>query len=199
MKIIKFGVVIGAIGLLSGCALTQDKVPFNSQIMPARHIIKAAHPVVISVSTKDLRKNNDNPRLLFHKHNLYGVVAPGSYVANQPVAMLLKKIVSRAVQQMGYSVANRSKLIVKCNLMNIHPDAEQHFWYGQMNVAVNLSVSVFNKHSHQKVWHKIIVGRASTRIYGLSMRKVGVVVSQAMKNAVHQLQVSHSFSAALQS
>jgi hypothetical protein len=192
MSFIRLPITLCSIAFLSGCAMTKENLALNYHLdANSGGILKVSHAEKVSVSVQDKRDVED-PRLIIHKQNMYNNVTSGGYLAEKPLANIVKEALSTGLNQMGYSLSNRSKYLFDCELIEVKPKYVMGWVQGTVGVQVELNIRVYNEISHAIVWQDIIRGHGSVITAWGGNDTLKAAFNKALTNAIRQLQNSKS-------
>lgn len=194
---IRLPIALCSIAFLSGCAMTKENLALNYHLdTNSGGIIKVSHAEKISISVQDKRGVED-PQLIIHKQNGYHAVTSGGYLAEKPLANIVKDALSTGLKQMGYSLTNSSKYLFDCELMEIEPKYVMGWTQGTVGIQIELNIRVYNEIDHAIVWQDIIKGHGSVTTSFVSNDALKDAFSKALTDAIRQLQNSKSLTKTL--
>lgn len=194
---IRLPITLCSIAFLSGCAMTQENLPLDYHLdANSSGILKTSHAKKVSVNVRDKRDVED-PRFIIHKQNMYHDVTSGGYLAEEPLANIVKEALSTGLKQMGYNLTNKSKYMFDCELMEVEPKYVMGWTQGTVGIQVELNIRVYNELTHAIVWQDIIRGHGSVITTWGGNDTLKDAFNKALTNAIRQLQNSKSLTESL--
>jgi uncharacterized lipoprotein YajG len=133
---------IASVIALQGCALTIDRVNLNYKKMDNVAKINEANDVSVSVVVNDSRANKTK---VSSKKNGFGMeMAP--IVANEDIAVTIKKAFEAEITSRGFTVANKEALVnIIADVSRFYNDHKIGFFSGDAVADLHMAVAVKNK------------------------------------------------------
>jgi hypothetical protein len=125
-------------------------------------------------------------------------VTSGEYLAEKPIADIVKDGLSSGLKQMGYRVMNRGKYGFNCELLSVKSESIMGFFQGTIGFEIQLNVRVYNESTQASVWQNIIIGHGSEKTGWADRSIFSRAFNKALTNAVRQIQTSRSLVKALE-
>ncbi|HTH48070.1 MAG TPA: YajG family lipoprotein [Candidatus Limnocylindria bacterium] len=184
--------------LATGCAFTKTPVTVNFGPNVQEPLTAAASSTLQVGKVRDSRPVND-PAVLVQKRNGYGQVTSGSYIAQKPVAELLRDGLASTLRANGFNPGNSaSKYELRGDLQEFDFDVISGFWTAEVKPKVMLRFELVELATGKPVWRETYVGRHTAKTgWGDSVFIVDMF-NKAAENALKQLLEDNAFRAYFQ-
>ncbi len=182
--------VLFIVTLVSGCTLTNQTVPvgYVPETIPRLAVISEQSPSVTVDVIEDKRAVND-PKLLFHKKNMYGVTMSGGYLAEKPVASIIRDALAELLEPDSASNAP-AKYRLSGKLQDLDYEIVQGFWSSQANSKLTVQLYLTNVSTNAIEWSESFVGHGRIEKIKGENAAVRDMLTKALDDVVEQVRAS---------
>ena len=185
-------VVVSA--LLSGCAITTDKIDLSYVPQAGVAAIPGAKDVVVSVNVNDQRQ--EKSKKVSCKKNGFGMeMAP--ILANEDVTITLKKAIEKELQSRGFKVGNQAVVSIVADLTRFWNDHKTGFFSGDSIADLNMSISVKNKSGNIFYSRNIVTQGVEQNIQLMTGENARLALDKALQSGMKLLFKDPAFTTAL--
>lgn len=182
--------LLTALLLLSACALTDEAVQLNYQ--PNFRGISKIHGEHALTVGKFSNIRGVDPRLLSRKINLNQEETTGKYLAEKPVAAILRQAVIDSLKFAGYRVTENGKYILSAQLVDL-----QNKWYpgwfsSELRTNIQVEFSLVDARTGSQIWDQTFNGSAACQS-GTDSAPYRTNFSKATNNLIFNLLNSPEF------
>lgn len=193
---IKFFALLAILFFLIGCAFTSGQVPLNY------------YPSVNSqyqyLSSKNLKvgeiidERGKAPDFLLNKVNGYGQKTSGAYLAERPVADIIKDALKSSFDQLGVVNDPTGQKVLNGRLLGLDFDVVSSFFTSTLYVKVSMEFSLQDITTGSVIWKEVIIGNGENRSGNMFADKYIVPgFKEAMDHLIDNLLKSETFKDAL--
>jgi hypothetical protein len=154
-----FAVLLAVVVFTNGCAFSRTQV--QVALAPTyREPLQANAPVALELGKfKDSRPVNE-PDVLLHKANQYGATS-GSWVAQKPVADLLRDGVEHALKENRFKLgdAAAAKYELRGDLQEFGFNNIAGLWTAKVKPRMQVRFELIDKSNGNSVWRDTFIGR----------------------------------------
>ncbi len=142
---------------LSGCAFTIHESPVNYSY--SGEVVAAGADIARGVTVGNVEDNRtvDRPDIISHLVNGYGQTTSGGYVAEAPIAEIVKNGVQEALDAAGYS-GQADELTMDLTIEDYEYDAVSGFW-SVKNITAEMTVALRMESRGTLVAQNTVVGK----------------------------------------
>ena len=178
-----------AVLTLSGCALTIHESPVNYSYTGQIERADANINRGVAVGTVTDNRTVDRPDIISHLVNGYGQTMSGGYVAEMPIADLVKDGVQDALDAAGYS-DHPEELSMDMTLEDYKYDAVSGFW-SVKNITSQLTVGLKMEANGTMVAQNTVIGKVKLETEELKGKPdkelVVVLFTRALDDAIAKI------------
>ncbi|HXE42185.1 MAG TPA: YajG family lipoprotein [Candidatus Baltobacteraceae bacterium] len=176
------------IALLSGCALTEAKIPLAYQPQKSGHLTGAENVKV----TVDLIDQRDSKDAVGHKVNTYGMEM-AAIVATNDVAEVVKHAIEIELVNRGFNLTTNDAIHVEITLHKFKNEFKTGFWAGDAVAEITINILIRNTDGHI-AFAKLFSGQGKVpNIQLASGENARVALDNALENVMAQLFEDTSF------
>lgn len=149
--------------LTTGCAMTRQTVPLQAHSSAnIGRVVQSNQSRPVTVTQVVDKRSVSDPAHLFHKFNAYGPTT-GSFVAQRPVADIVKDCLLDAMSRGGYSVRDESgHLSIICEIQDFDIKLKMGMWSGEASSELTLKMTIKQDGGDDVLWRDTIIGRGKT-------------------------------------
>lgn len=175
--------------LTTGCAMTRQTVPLQTySAASVSRVVQPNQSRPVTVTQVVDKRSVSDPAHLFHKFNAYGPTT-GSFVAQRPVADIVRDCLLDAMSRAGYSVRDESgPLPIICEIQDFDIKLKMGMWSGEASSELTLKMTINQDVGSGVLWRDTIIGRGKTTPTGFDYGQGYVVkcFTLALDDAVKQ-------------
>ena len=142
--------------LLSGCALTNEQMVLNYK--PNLSAIKKVNSSKRLVLAKFTDQRGVNPKALTHKINLNEQQAKGLYLAEKPIAEILRTSVDQGLKHAGYKVGKKGAYKLQGSLVALDFKWIEGWVNSTLYSNIQMEFTLVDAHSGKQVWDQMYNG-----------------------------------------
>jgi uncharacterized lipoprotein len=186
--------VLLAIALLSGCALTTDRIEIQYTQQQGVAQIPDASTVTVAVEVVDQRQDKSK---VSSKKNGFGMeLAP--IVATEEVSITVRRAIEKELQARGFQLASQADVVqVAADLTRFYNDHKVGFFAGDAVADLNLSVTVRSKTAGIVYSRQIAAQGVEPNTQLMSGENARLALNRALENGIKILFEDRSFISAL--
>jgi uncharacterized lipoprotein len=186
--------VLLAVALLSGCALTTDRIEIQYTQQQGVAQIPDASAVSVAVEVIDQRQEKGK---VSSKKNGFGVeLAP--IVATEEVSITVRGAIEKELQARGFRLASQADVVhVSADLTRFYNDHKIGFFAGDAVADLNLSVTVRSKAGGIVYSRQIVAQGVEPNTQLSSGENARLALNRALENGIKSLFEDRSFTSAL--
>ena len=196
MKTLKLASVILMGGLLASCAMTNSDLALNYQQknkINSRYLAKTSKVIRISNFRDD--RGVSNPKLLFHKKNMYNQTTSGGYIAEKPITSIVQNAISSGLKQLHYRIGSNGQYILVGKISRIDLKTVMGMFKASVNTEIQLELKLLNQKGNL-LWSDTFTGHSDVRTAWGGDQILRDSFGNSLNDVVNQLQTSDSFYAA---
>lgn len=188
-RLISMPLTLVAFTALSGCALTIHESPVNYSY--SKQIEKSADNSVRGATVGEVSDNRtvDRPDIISHLVNGYGQTMSGGYVAEKPVADIVKDGVQEALEAAGYT-GRDEELVMDLTLEDYKYDAVSGFW-SVKNITSQMTIALKMESQGTLVAQNTVIGKVKIETEELKGKPdkelVVLLFARALDDAIEKI------------
>jgi ABC-type uncharacterized transport system auxiliary subunit len=192
-KLCEFLACASLLVLLNGCAWTKTPVNIVLAPQPTQPLRGEAKSSLKVGEVKDSRFTSD-PAVLVQKQNAYGKTT-GAYVAQRPVAELLREALVVALETNSFRVANSATPYeLRGDLQDFaYESIQQSVFSVNVNAKLSVRFEVIDTANGNSVWRDTLLGRTQQKTGSGDSAFVIKTFSAAVNDLFHQLVADRTF------
>jgi uncharacterized lipoprotein len=188
-----FFVLVASV-LMSGCALTTDRIDLSYTPQIGVTEVMGAKDVVVSVHINDQRQEKSNK--VSCKKNGFGVeMAP--ILANEEVTVTLRRAIEQELQLRGFKIGNQALVSIIADLTRFWNDHKTGFFAGDSVADLNMSVLVKNKNGSILYSRQIVSQGVEENIQLMTGDNARLALDKALAGGMQKLFEDPAFISAL--
>lgn len=183
-----------AVAVLSGCALTTDRIELQYKQQQGVAQIPGANIVTVKVQVTDQRQEKSK---VSSKKNGYGMeMAP--ILAIEDVAVTVRRAIEQELQARGFQLGSDTALVqIGADLTRFYNDHKVGFFSGDAVADLNMSVTVKSKKGDLLFSRQIISQGLEPNMQLMSGENARLALNRALENGMKYLFEDQTFLAAL--
>ncbi len=164
--------LMGVVFLLTGCALTVDRIPLNYKMSQEFCIaLRKTDKKLVVQNIEDVRSIS-NPKYILQKRNGYGQLTCGAFEAEREISLIITDELKKVLTNNGYNLSeSEGNYIIKGKLISIDGDYETGLWTGSLKLKMQIDLSLVDATNQETVWKEMFV------INGASRRTVSTTIA----------------------
>ena len=186
--------VLLAVALLSGCALTSDRIEIQYKQQQGVTQIPDASAVAVAVEVVDQRQDKSK---VSSKKNAFGMeLAP--IVATEEVSIVVRRAIEKELQSRGFQLASQADVVhVDAGLTRFYNDHKVGFFAGDAVADLNLSVTVRSTAGAIVFSRQIVAQGVEPNTQLMTGENARLALNRALENGIKLLFEDRSFISAL--
>lgn len=195
----RFVFLLGALFLLSGCSLVDQRVALNYQ--PQIKTLKPAKHAVLALGAIDDFRGYGSDMLSF-KQDPYGRITSKRYLSVEPLKEVVKDSLVKSLQASGYNVDSKgAHLQLTGEVLNYLFDPDNSSLKGNVKTKLELGFALINTKTKAQVWSKSFAVQTVYHDGPFNFKSDKAILQlefqQAMNKIMTQLVTSDGFRQAL--
>jgi ABC-type uncharacterized transport system auxiliary subunit len=187
-----FTIVLSA-SLLGGCAMTEQSVVVDYS--PGTSISRPSADSVagrVLVGRIEDKRGLANPNIILHKENLYGDTMSGAYLAEKPVAEIVRGGLAYAFGSPVDGTGTDRRFELYGSLLDFDYETISGFWTARLNSKMSVQLYLREVSTKNVVWNETFIGRGHVEKFSGSADAVDKMLSAALDDLIPQVQQSES-------
>jgi len=175
--------------LFSGCALTREPVTLNYNMnVPLAQSFLEKPQEAITVGIIQDKRGMDDPRLIFHKQNLYHDTMGGGWLAEKPVASIVEDAVREALAAANYNIVSAAaEYQLYGMLQELRYETVMGFWQGELRTIMTVQLYLKDMRSGRVVWNETFMARALMKDYVFGVELVRKSLTVVLNDLAKQI------------
>lgn len=149
--------------LLTGCAFATYQAPINYRYTPVKEESASFQNVAMNVETFIDSRHINNPKMIINMVNEYGQTTTGGYLAEKPVAEVIKDALIQGLQSKGINIDKTASKTIEGELLDVSPEAIMGFWTGKFAIKITVKLSIKDGKTAKILWRDTYVSKAETK------------------------------------
>jgi uncharacterized lipoprotein len=185
---------VAAVTILSGCALTTERVELQYNQQPNVSQVTGANAVSVSVQVTDQRQDKSK---VSSKKNGFGMeMAP--ILASEDVAITVKRAIETELRARGFQLGSDTALVqIGTDLTRFYNDHKLGFFSGDAVAEINMSVTVKSKKGNMFFSRQIVSQGIEANTQLMSGNNARLALNRALENCMKALFDDQAFLTAL--
>jgi len=185
---------LGCVVLVSGCALTTEKIDLSYTPQIAPQIIPGADEIAVAVQVIDDRQDKTK---VSSKKNGYGMeMAP--IIANEDVSITIRKAIETELRNRGFKLEDAVAIVrVVADITRFYNDHKTGFFSGDAVADLNMSVSVKSKDGAVLYDRQIVAQGVEANTQLATGNNARIALDKALQDGMAKLFGDTDFVAAL--
>jgi uncharacterized lipoprotein len=186
--------VLGVFALVSGCALTTDRIDLAYAPQLAPPLVPGASAITVSVRVIDDRQDKTK---VSSKKNGYGMeMAP--IIANEDVAITVRKAIETELGNRGFTLSAEQAIVqVVADLTRFYNDHKTGFFSGDAVADLTMSVNVKSKDGSVLYNREIVAQGVEPNTQLATGNNARIALEKALQDGMAKLFGDNEFIAAL--
>lgn len=183
-----------ALVVLSGCALTTDRIELQYNAPPGVAKIPGASNVSVSVQVADQR--HDKSKVSSKKNGFGMEMAP--ILATEEVAVTVRKAIEQELQARGFLLGSEAALVhIAADLTRFYNDHKTGFFAGDAVADLNMAVVVKSRQGDLMYTRQVIAQGVEPNTQLMSGENARLALNRALENGMKALFEDQAFLSAL--
>jgi uncharacterized lipoprotein len=186
--------VLGAVTLVSGCALTTDRIDLTYTPQLVAPAVPGANEITVAVQVIDDRQDKTK---VSTKKNGYGMeMAP--IIANEDVAITIRKAIETELGNRGFKLSASDAIVqVVADLTRFYNDHKTGFFSGDAVADLTMSVNVKSKDGSVLYNRQIVAQGIEPNTQLATGNNARIALEKALQDGMAKLFADNDFIAAL--
>ena len=176
---------------VTGCAFSRTTTPINYSPRYSQPLAAGDRNALAVGAFRDSRPVSDD-KVLLHKANQYGTTS-GAYVAERPVADLLRDGVIEALKKNEFTLSTSPKYELRGDLQEFGINSIAGLWTATVKPRMQVRFELVEKASGNPVWRDTYIGRGDIETAWGTAETVAKLFNLGTEDIIRQLVSDPSF------
>ncbi|TNF59083.1 MAG: hypothetical protein EP306_11710 [Burkholderiales bacterium] len=181
--------------VLSGCALTTDRIELQYSAQPNVAVVAGASEVSVGVRVNDLRGDKSK---VSSKKNAFGMeMAP--IVAAEDVSVTVRRAIEQELQVRGFRLGadDAAMVAIVADVVRFYNDHKPGFFAGDAVAELNMAVTVRARTGEVRYARQLVAQGVEPNIQLMSGNNARLALNRALENGMRMLFEDRAFLSAL--